>query len=294
MFDGFESTTIDTGETTIRVRHGGSGPPLLLLHGHPQTHAMWHLVAPRLARDFTVVATDLRGYGDSGKPPTRQDHEPYSKRAMARDQVEVMRQLGFERFFVAGHDRGGRVAYRMALDHPERVTKLAVLDIVPTGEHFRRADMAFALGYWHWFFLAQPEPLPERLIGADPDAFYLRRGDFFSPDAQAEYRRCFHDPATIHAMCEDYRAGATFDFSLDEADRGKRRIACPVLALWGGRGPLPAWYDVLAVWRDWANDVQGRALDCGHYLAEEAPEEAYAELYAFFSDAAGDGKREDR
>ncbi|MGH2532474.1 MAG: alpha/beta fold hydrolase [Thermomicrobiales bacterium] len=290
MFDGFELTTIDTGETTIRVRHGGSGPPLLLLHGHPQTHAMWHLVAPRLARDFTVVATDLRGYGDSGKPPTTPDHEPYSKRAMARDQVEVMRQLDFERFFVAGHDRGGRVAYRMALDHPERVLKLAVLDILPTGEHFRRADMAFALRYWHWFFLAQPAPLPEHLIAADPDAFYLRRRDIFAPEALADYRRSFHDPATIHAMCEDYRAGATYDFAMDEADRGKRRIGCPVLVLWGSQGPLSTWYDVLAVWRDWADDVRGRGLDCGHYLAEEAPEETYGELHAFFVGSSGEGE----
>jgi haloacetate dehalogenase len=245
---------------------------------------MWHLVAPRLAQDFTVVAPDLRGYGDSGKPPTTPDHAPYAKRAMARDHVAVMHQLGFERFAVAGHDRGGRCAYRLALDHPERVRQLAVLDIVPTSEALRRADMAFALAYWHWFFLAQPADLPERLIQADPDAFYLRRGGhLFAPEALAEYRRCFHDPATIHAMCEDYRAGATIDFALDEADRGTRRLACPVLILWGRRGQLESAYDVLAVWRDWADDVRGRALDCGHYLPEEAPDETYAELYRFFS-----------
>jgi len=285
MFDGFALTTIDTGEATIRVRHGGSGPPLLLLHGHPQTHVMWHRVAPRLAEDFTVVATDLRGYGDSSKPPTTPDHEPYSKRAMARDQVAVMRQLDFEAFAVAGHDRGGRCAYRLALDHPERVRKLAVLDIVPTGEALRRTDMTFALGFWHWFFLAQPHPLPERLIGADPDAFYFRSGrDRFDPEALAEYLRHVHDPATIHAMCEDYRAGVTLDFAHDEADRGRRRIACPVLVLWSGREELAAWYDVLAVWRDWADDVRGRALDRGHYLAEEAPDETYAALRAFFAD----------
>src|SRR5918911_1666 len=204
MFEGFELSMIDVGEAVIRVRHGGSGPPLLLLHGNPQTHLMWHRVAPRLALDFTVVAADLRGYGDSSKPPTSPDHAPYSKRAMARDQVEVMRQLGFERFFVVGHDRGGRCAYRMALDHPQRVLKLAVLDIVPTGEVFRRADMQFALGFWHWFFLAQPYPLPERLIGADPDAFYFR-GDRsrFHPEALADYLRCVHRPETIPAMCED-------------------------------------------------------------------------------------------
>ncbi len=283
-FEEFKLSMVDVGEAVIRVRHGGSGPPLLLLHGHPQTHVMWHEIARLLARDFTVVATDLRGYGDSSKPPTTPDHAPYSKRAMARDQIAVMRQLGYEHFFVAGHDRGGRCAYRMALDHPERVLKLAVLDIVPTGEAFRRADMAFGLGYWHWFFLAQPADLPERLIGADPDAFYLRGSrDVFGPEVLSEYRRCFHDPATIHAMCEDYRAGATVDFALDEADRGNRRIACPVLVLWGRQGKLETWYDVLAIWRDWADDVQGRALDCGHYLAEEAPEETYTELHAFFA-----------
>ena len=285
MFEGFELLTVDTGEAVIRARRGGSGPPLLLLHGHPQTHAMWHRVAPLLAGTFTVVAADLRGYGDSSKPPSAPDHEPYSKRAMARDQVALMRRLGFERFGVAGHDRGGRVAYRMALDHPERVARLAVLDILPTWEHFRRADMAFALGYWHWFFLAQPHDLPERLIGADPDWYCLRgRRHLFAPEALAEYLRCFRDPATRHAICEDYRAGATFDFALDAADREAGcRVACPVLALWAGRNELDRWYDVLAVWRDWAGDVRGRALDCGHYLPEEAPEETAAELRAFFA-----------
>lgn len=284
MFDGFTVADIETTEATIRIRQGGSGPPLLLLHGHPQTHVMWHLIAPRLAQDFTVVATDLRGYGDSAKVPTSPDHEPYSKRAMARDQVAVMQALGFERFFVAGHDRGGRVGYRLALDHPERVRRLAVLDIVPTGEAFRRADMAFGLGYWHWFFLAQPAPFPERLISRDPDAYYFQ-GDrsLFHPEALAAYLRAAQNPATVHAMCEDYRAGATFDFRLDEADRGQRRIACPVLALWAARGQLPAWYDVLAIWRDWADDVQGQAIDSGHYLAEEAPDQTYAALHAFFT-----------
>ena len=194
----------------------------------------------------------------------------------------------YERFFVAGHDRGGRCAYRLALDYPERVLKLAVLDIVPTGEAFRRADMAFGLGFWHWFFLAQPYDLPERLIGADPDYFFLRARHpasepFFAPEALEDYVRCFRNPETIHAICEDYRAAATIDFADDEADRGKRRIACPVLALWSRRGDLEAWYDVLAIWRDWADDVRGRALDCGHYLAEEAPDETYSELRAFFA-----------
>jgi haloacetate dehalogenase len=284
MFEGFELSTIDTGEAALRVRHGGSGPPLLLLHGHPQTHLMWHKVAPRLAERFTVIASDLRGYGESSKPPTTADHTPYSKRAMARDQIGLMRELGFESFFVAGHDRGARCAYRMALDHPDRVRKLAVLDIIPTYEAFRRTDMTFAMSYWHWFFLAQPYPLPERMIGANPDNYYFRGPrDHFAPEALADYLRCVHNPDTIHAMCEDYRAGATIDYALDEADRGQRRITCPLLALWGGRGKLAEWYDVLAIWRDWADDVRGRALDCGHYLAEEAPEATYAELAAFFS-----------
>jgi haloacetate dehalogenase len=284
MFEGFDLAHVDTGEAIIRVRYGGSGPPLLLLHGHPQTHMMWHRIAPQLAQRFTVVAPDLRGYGQSSKPPTTPDHEPYSKRAMARDQVEVMRRLGFEQFSVAGHDRGGRCAYRLALDHPQRVRKLAVLDIIPTGEAFRRTNMEFGLGFWHWFFLAQPYPLPERLIGANPDAYYFRQSrDLFDPEALDDYLRCVHDPATIHAMCEDYRAGATIDFQLDEADRRQRRIACPVLVLWSGRGELEQWYDVLAIWREWADDVRGRSLDCGHYLAEEAPAETLIELESFFA-----------
>ncbi len=287
LFPGFALERIALGEATLRVRHGGSGPPLLLLHGHPQTHAMWHQVAPRLAREFTVVAPDLRGYGESSKPPTTEDHEPYSKRAMARDAVALMRRLGFERFDVAGHDRGGRVAYRLALDHPDRVRKLAVLDILPTGEHLRRADMRFALGYWHWFFLAQPYPVPERLIGADPEWFLLHRPGrkpVFAPAAQADYLRCYRDPATLHAMCEDYRAGVTCDFALDEADRAAgARIAAPVLALWASRGDVGGWYDVVDVWRDWADDVRGGAIESGHFMAEEAPDATYAALHDFFA-----------
>jgi haloacetate dehalogenase len=285
MFEGFALERIDTGEATIRVRHGGSGPPLLLLHGHPQTHVMWHLVAPRLARDFTVVAMDLRGYGESSKPPTTDDHEPYSKRAMARDAVAVMERLGFSRFDIAGHDRGGRVAYRLALDHPERVRKLATLDIIPTGEHLRRADMRFALGYWHWFFLAQPYPFPETVIGANPDAFFSgrpNRANVHTPEALDDYLRCYRNPETIHAACEDYRAAATYDFALDEADRGKKKIAAPLLALWAGRGQVGKWYDVLAVWRDWADEVQGFAIDSGHFIAEEAPDATYEALQTFF------------
>jgi haloacetate dehalogenase len=288
VFEGFSRTTVQTSEAAIALRQGGSGPPLLLLHGHPQTHVMWHLVAPRLAETHTVVCADLRGYGDSAKPPTGPDHASYSKRAMARDMVEVMQALGHERFAVVGHDRGGRVAYRMALDHPKRVIALSVLDILPTGEHFRRTDMRFALGYWHWFFLAQPYPLPERLISADPDAFYMRRGrDLFHPEALAEYRRCFTDPATIHAMCEDYRAGATIDYRLDEEDRlAGRRIRCPVQVLWGRKGIIEACYDALAVWRDWADDVRGHALDCGHYLAEEAPHETLEAVLRYLNEVS--------
>jgi haloacetate dehalogenase len=289
MFEGFRELDLDSGETVIHLRVGGAGPPLLLLHGHPQTHVMWHRIAPDLAERFTVIAADLRGYGDSGKPPTAPGHEPYSKRAMARDMVKAMQALGFERFALAGHDRGGRVGYRMALDHPERVDRLAVLDIVPTGEMYRRADMSFGLGYWHWFFLPQPYDFPERIIGGDPDHFYLERqgalgiAGLFAPEALAEYRRCWRDPATIHAMCEDYRAGATIDCRLDEADRvAGRRILCPLLALWGARGKMGEWYDVLAVWRGWADDVRGHAIDCGHYLPEEAPAETARALLEFF------------
>jgi haloacetate dehalogenase len=285
VFYGFETAEIDTGEARIHVRRAGSGPPLLLLHGYPQTHAMWHRIAPALAADFTVVLTDLRGYGASSKPGSLPDHWPYTKRAMARDQVAVMHALGFDRFAVCGHDRGGRVGYRMALDHPERVTRLAVLDIVPTGEVLMRADRAFGLGYWHWFFLAQPAPTPERMIGADPDAYYRHfDADFFDPEAVAAYRRAADDPDTIRAMCEDYRAGAGLDVEHDLADKNhRRRIACPLLALWGGRWYLEDWYDVLGIWREWADDVSGRAIDAGHYLAEERPDDVLAELRCFFA-----------
>ena len=288
MLDGFETLDIDAGGVRIHTRRAGSGPPLLLLHGYPQTHLIWHAIAPALAEDFTVVACDLRGYGASDKPPTTADHWPYTQRAMADDQVAVMRALGLERFAVCGHDRGARVGYRLALDHPERVTRLAVLDIVPTGEALRRADREFGLGYWHWFFLAQPAPFPERMIAADPDAYY-RHFDaaFFDREAVAAYRRAADDPATIHAMCEDYRAGATLDYAHDLTDINRgARIGCPVLALWGARWHLHDWYDVLAVWREWADDVTGRALDAGHYLAEERPDETLAELRAFFGEHA--------
>ena len=290
MFEGFALTNIEMGGVSIRARVGGRGAPLLLLHGNPQTHVMWHEVAPALARHFTVVATDLTGYGMSSKPASTPDHAPYSKRSMAHDQLAVMRKLGHERFLVAGHDRGARVAYRMALDHPHAVAKLAVLDIIPTGDAFARAGREFGLGYYHWFFLAQPAPLPEHLIGADPVWFWrwhTARGprDVFAPEALEDYLACFRNPETIRAICEDYRAGATIDCAHDDADkRAGHRIACPVLALWGAQARLEQWYDTLAIWREWADDVRGRALPCGHYLAEERAEETAAELLAFFTD----------
>jgi haloacetate dehalogenase len=293
MFDGFELHRVDTGEATIRARIGGEGLPLLLLHGNPQTHVMWHKVAPALSRRFTVVAADLRGYGVSSKPRTTPGHEPYSKRAMARDQVALMRHFGFERFALAGHDRGGRVAYRMALDHPEKVMRLAVLDILPTLEHYRRTEMRFAMGYWHWFFLPQPYPLPEKLIGGDPEWFFKRNWPaadeppvFFDSEAVEDYWKAFSDPQTVHAICEDYRAAATYDCHADEADFGRRKIECPVLVLWGRKGILEKLYDPIEVWRDWADDVRGRAIDGGHYLAEERPEETLGALEEFFSSGA--------
>jgi len=290
MFEGFRLDTIEAGEVQVRVRIGGDGPPLLLLHGNPQTHVMWHRVAPALAEEFTVVTPDLRGYGLTSKPPSAPDHMPYSKRVMATDQVHLMSALGHQRFSVAGHDRGGRVAYRLALDHPDVVERLAVLDIIPTGEAFQRGGREFGLGLYHWFFLAQPSPLPEKLIGADPEWFWrwhTNRGpdpSFFDPDAVADYLACFRDPETIRGICDDYRAGATIDFEHDLADmEAGRRIRCPLLVLWGGRSKPQDWYDTLDVWRAWADDVRGRAIPCGHYLPEEAPEETAGELAAFFS-----------
>jgi haloacetate dehalogenase len=288
MFEEFERRRITAAGCEISLAIGGSGPPLLLLHGFPQSHVCWHRVAPLLAPHFTIVAPDLRGYGDSAKPASDREHLAYSKRVMAQDQVAAMAALGFERFGVAGHDRGGRVAHRMALDHPERVRKIAVLDIVPTRTIYRATNQGIATDYYHWFFLIQPFDLPERLIGTDPDYYFTRtlqgwgsRRDVYAPEALAGYLRCFRDPATIHAACEDYRAAASIDLAHDEADLDSRNTV-PLLALWGKRGIMEKYFDVLATWRERAADVRGHALDCGHFLPEEAPAETAAALREFF------------
>jgi haloacetate dehalogenase len=287
LMPGFRWSDVDADGVRIRAAIGGSGPPLLLLHGHPQTHLTWHKVAPVLARRFTVVATDLRGYGDSAKPAGGADHEAYSKRAMAADQVAVMRHFGFDRFAIVGHDRGARVAHRLALDHPDAVTRLALLDIAPTATMYARTDKDFATRYFWWFFLIQPFDLPERMIGADPDFFLdkhiagqIKIAGSVDERVLAEYRRCYRDPATRHAICEDYRAAAGIDLDHDAAD-GDARIAAPLLALWGGRGTVGALYDVLDCWRDKADDVRGHAIDCGHSPQEEAPAALLAALDAF-------------
>ena len=283
MFEGFELDRIDVGEAELRVRHGGSGPPLLLLHGHPRTHVTWHRVAPLLAARHAVVCPDLRGYGESSKPPTTADHEPYSKRAMARDCVALMRALGHERFAVAGHDRGSYVAFRTAMDHPRQVTALAVLDSIPIGEALARADARFAAAWWHWFFLGQTSKPAERVISADPDAWYRAGPEVMGEEAFADFRRAIHDPETVHAMCEDYRAGLGIDRAHDDADRAAgRRVACPTLVAWSVHDDLEElWGDPVAVWRDWADDVRGARIDSGHHMAEEAPEQLAAVLRGF-------------
>ena len=289
LFPGFTTHRIETRAVRLHCVAGGDGPPVLLLHGYPQTHAMWHRVAPPLARHFTVVCPDLRGYGDSGKPDADETHAAYSKRAMAQDMIELMHHFGHRRFRLVGHDRGARVAHRLCLDHPDAVSQLAVLDISPTRTMYAHTDQAFATAYYHWFFLIQPYDLPERLIGADP-SYYLRRKlggwgtglDRFDARALAEYERCFADPATIHATCEDYRAAASIDLVHDAASE-TQRIHCPLLVLWGERGVVHRLFKPLDDWRECADDVRGRCLPCGHYLAEELADETLRELQVFFA-----------
>ncbi|WP_028932569.1 alpha/beta fold hydrolase [Pseudonocardia spinosispora] len=290
MFDGFVEFDIVVSGVSVHGRRGGSGPPLLLLHGIPETHLMWHRVAPALAERFSVVVTDLRGYGDSGSPSSTADHSPYAMRAVAADQVRVMAALGHPRFAVVGHDRGARCGYRMAIDHPEVVTALAVLDIVPTAEVFRRADRDFCLGYWVWSFLAAPYPVPEQLIAGAPATLVDHMLDSWSassasfpPEVRERYIETFSDPVAVHAICEQYRAAATLDVAHDEADRGRHRLRCPVLALWSEGGPVDSWYEPLEVWREWADDVRGAAVPGGHFLPEESPEAVIVALTDFLS-----------
>lgn len=292
MLEGFTRTEIATSGARIVTTHGGSGPPLLLLHGNPFTHVHWHHIAPRLARNFTVVCADLRGYGDSSKPPGGDDHSAYSFRAMALDQVEVMAALGFDQFGVAGHDRGARVVHRMCLDHPAKITQAAILDIIPQHHLFNNLAAEWVTAYYHWFFMVQPYDLPERLMGADPE-YVIRRKlsktaqgtSFFAPGALAEYIRCFKNPETIHAMCEDYRATATVDFAMDNVDfAAGRKVTTPLLLLWGANGSVGRHFKPLEIWQHYASDIRGaEALPCDHYLAEEAPNETYRALDSFFA-----------
>lgn len=285
MFEGFALEFVTLPDAVLRVRYGGDGPPVLLLHGHPRTHVTWSRVAPLLAAQHTVVCPDLRGFGLSSKPQDTPDHAGSSKRAKAQDCVELMRYLGFERFAVAGHDRGAYVAFRAAMDHPEAISRLAVLDAVPILEALERCDERFARAWWHWFFFAQPEK-PERAILADPEAWY-RMPSGVEAEAYDDFLKAIHDPATVHAMIEDYRAGLGIDREHDAEDRrAGRRVRCPVLALWSTRDDLPTLYgDVVGVWRRWADDVRGGSIESGHHMAEEAPHELAAALGAFFAAA---------
>jgi haloacetate dehalogenase len=285
FFPGFRRQTIETSGTSIHVVTGGNGPPLLLLHGFPQTHILWRKVAPDLAKSYTLIMPDLRGYGDSGKPPAGDNHVNYSKRSMARDQVEVMDQLGFRQFGLVSHDRGSRVAHRLVLDHPNRVSKLVLMDICPTHHMYKTADKEMASAYFHFFFFIQPAPFPETLIGRSVDetlTFFMGSvmPNGIDQEAYAEYRRCFSDPATIHAACEDYRAAASIDLEHDEADMDQK-IACPLLVLWGAKGLVGRKYDALSIWGERATLVSGKALPGGHWLPEECPKEMLAEIVPF-------------
>ena len=287
LFPGFKARKLKTSGATINLVTHGDGPPLLLLHGYPQTHAMWHVVAPALARDYTVVCPDLRGYGDSSKPKGLPDHSNYAKRAMAQDMAEVMAQLGHRAFHLVGHDRGARVAHRLARDHGERVRSLTVLDIVPTLKMYENTTQAFATAYYHWFFLIQKPPLPEQLLAGHAPGYVLDRlgkGAPFARAARREYERAFCDPKCIHATCEDYRAAAGIDLVHDRKDL-KRKLRMPLLVLWGKRGVIERFFDPLRDWREVAVDVRGRALDCGHFLPEEKPREVLAELRRFLARA---------
>jgi haloacetate dehalogenase len=296
LFPGFASEWIDTKLGRIFARVGGEGPPLLLLHGYPQTHVMWHRVAPALAKKFTLIIPDLPGYGWSDIPKTDANHTPFTKGAMAQVMIEVMEKLGHVRFALAGHDRGGRVAYRLALDHPGRLSQLAVLDILPTYEYWAKMDRSFALKIYHWMFLAQPHPLPENLIQSNPDDYFGRtfkswaKADSpnpFDPRAVQHYLTAFRDPLRIHAACEDYRAGAYADFEHDKTDRDAgHKITVPMLALWGGAGIAASGATPLDTWRNWATDVRGAPIDAGHFLAEENPQATAAALLQFFSEQA--------
>ena len=291
IFENFTLHEVSVPGGTVRLRHGGSGPPLLLVHGNPQTHAMWNRVAPTLAERFTVIAPDLRGYGGSFKPAATADHAPYAKREMAKDLVAVMEHFGHKRFKVGSHDRGARVAHRLAIDHPERVEKLAVLDIIPTLEHFERANMEFAMGYYHWFWFAQPHPIPEAVISAAPDIWFHghtarspRPADVFHPEALADYLHFARQPDTTRGMCEDYRAAATIDLEHDrESRQAGQKVQCPMLVLWGSKGKIGEWYDALAIWRAYcSNEVIGGAVTAGHYIAEEAPDATLDRFAKFF------------
>ncbi|MEM1387776.1 MAG: alpha/beta hydrolase [Pseudomonadota bacterium] len=289
-FDGFHEEQIACGTVSLRVRHNGAvdRPALLLLHGYPQTSAMWHALAPHFSENYHVICPDLRGYGGSDKPPTDAEHSPYSKRAMATDMGNLLNHFGHEETWLCGHDRGARVAHRFAIDHPARTRAVTLLDIAPTREMYAHTDAEFAKAYWHWFFLILPAPQPERMIGADPEAYWrfkctaLTRGsEIFHPDALAEYLRYFHDPATIHAMCEDYRAAASIDIAHDEADGGAK-LTMPLQVIWGSRGVIERCFDALALWRERAEQVEGHALEGAHFLAEEVPDAVAQTMAAFF------------